>query len=139
MENDTIRGSGGNTFVDLWVEGKMRAIIITRGAIEAHLGLLSDRTAAMTEADRCEFVRGNLALVHKVAKAKLRDVGPDAETIVLESGELGLATGGRSGQRRKGDRRKSDRPEAIPPAGDRRRAQRRTGDRRAREADPKQD
>ena len=135
MENDTIRSSGKNTLVDLWVDGRMRAIIVERGAIEAHLGLLSDRSAALSDEDRCEFVRGNLALILKAAKAKLLEGGADAATVRIATGELGSATGGRSGERRKGDRRKARRPEAIPPQGDRRRGPRRTGDRRGRSGD----
>ncbi len=138
MENDTIRSSGNSTLVDLWVDGKMRAITVSRGAIEAHLGLLSDRASAMTDDDRCEFVRTNLALILKAAKAKLSEAGPDTATLRIDTGELGSAGAGRSGERRKVDRRKSQRPEAVPPQGDRRRGQRRTGDRRARSSEPQQ-
>lgn len=136
MESDTIRSSGKNTLVDLWVDGRMRAVVVARGAIEAHLGLLSDRPAAMSGEDRCEFVRTNLRLVLEAVKAKLRESGADADTVRIETGELGSATGGRSGERRKGDRRKAQQPEAIPPQGDRRRGQRRTGDRRNRSGNP---
>ena len=138
MENDTIRSSGGNTLVDLWVEGKMRAIEISRGAIEAHLGLLSDRTTAVSDEDCCEFVRANLAVILAAAKSKLRETGPGTATIRIDTGELGSAAGGRSGERRKTDRRKSDRPEAVPAQGDRRKGQRRTGDRRNRSPDRKE-
>ena len=137
MENDTIRSSGGNTLVDLWIEGKMRAIAVSRGAIEAHLGLLSDRSAAMSDDDRCEFVRAHLALILTAAKAKLRESGPATDQIRIETGELGSAAAGRSGERRQADRRRSDRPDAVPPQGDRRKGQRRTGDRRARAPDRK--
>ena len=135
MENDTIRSSGSNTLVDLWVDGRMRAIVVTRGAIDARLGLLSDQAAAMSDAGRCEFVRTNLAGILKAAKAKLREGAPASETIVIDTGDLGLASGGRSGERRRADRRKAQQPGAIPPGGDRRRGQRRTGDRRARKPD----
>lgn len=138
MENDTIRSSGTNTLVDLWVDGRMRAITVTRGAIDARLGLLSEQAAAMSDEGRCEFVRANLGAILKAAKARLREAAPDSATIVIDTGDLGLASGGRSGERRKTDRRKAQRPEAIPPGGDRRRGQRRTGDRRARSGEPKQ-
>lgn len=135
MENDTIRSSGSNTLVDLWVDGKMRAIVVTRGAIDARLGLLSDQAAAMSDAGRCEFVRMNLAGILKAAKAKLHESAAGSERIVIDTGDLGLASGGRSGERRRTDRRKAQRTDAIPPGGDRRRGQRRTGDRRARKPD----
>lgn len=134
MENDTIRSSGSNTLVDIWIDGKMRAIVVSRGAIEANLGLLSDRATAMSDEDGCQFVRANLALILTAAKAKLRETDPGTEKIGIETGELGSASGGRSGERRQTDRRKSDRPEAVPAQGDRRKGQRRTGDRRGRSA-----
>lgn len=134
MENDTIRSSGGDTLVDLWVEGKMRGICVSRGAIEANLGLPADKASAMSEDDRCEFVRTHLAIVMNAAKARLRE-DPTAETIVIGTGQLGGAAtrGGdrRVTERRKGERRKENRPQDMPPSGDRRRVQRRKSDRRA--------
>jgi hypothetical protein len=138
MENDTIRSSGNNTLIDLWVDGKMRSIVVTRGAIDARLGLLSDQAAAMSDEGRCEFVRTNLAGIMKAAKDRLREIPPDSEKIVIDTGDLGLASGGRSGERRKSDRREAHRPEAIPAGGDRRRGQRRRGDRRGRASESKQ-
>ena len=38
MENDSIRSSGTSTLVDIWVEGKVRAISVSQAAIGAFLG-----------------------------------------------------------------------------------------------------
>jgi hypothetical protein len=128
MENDTIRASGGNTLVDLWIDGQMRSICVSREAIE----YLCDEAAA-TEKDRCEFVRTHLALIIKGARERLKDGLVPGVPIVLVAGQLdpaGSGRGGRKTERRKGDRRKREDKAAMPPAGDRRRADRRKGDRR---------
>jgi hypothetical protein len=131
IENDTIRSSGGNTLVDVWIDGKMRGVCVTRGAIEMHLGLTADQSAGMSEGDRCEFVRTNLALVMKSAKERLRDTSAAADYIIIDTGQLPVrAADRRKGERRKSDRRKADRPQLIPPQGDRRRGPRRKGERR---------
>lgn len=124
MENDTIRSSGGNTLVDLWVEGKTRGICVSRGAIEAHL-----QASGLSDEDCCDFVRNHLALLTTAAKIRLAETGTAASTIVID--QLGSAGGNRrKAERRKSDRRKSDRAQEIPAAGDRRRGQRRKGERR---------
>src|SRR5690349_23474982 len=90
--------------------------------------------AGMSEGDRCAFVRNNLPLVVAGAKARLRDTGPTASTIVIDAGQLprpdGRMTDRRKTERRKGDRRKADQPLGDKP--DRRRANRRRGERRSR-------
>jgi hypothetical protein len=131
MENDTIRGSGGNTLVDVWIDGRMRGICITRGAIEMHLGLTEEQSRLMSETDRCEFVRQNLALIMTAAKKRLSETSPMAEAIIIDTGQLPVrGPDRRKGERRKSDRRKADRPQSIPPQGDRRRSQRRKTERR---------
>jgi hypothetical protein len=135
MENDTIRTSGGKTFVDVWIEGKVRGICVSRGAVEAYLGLSSER-GAMSDEERCDFVRTHMALVMKAATQKLREMGMAAGDVVIEPGELGPSLTGRGGdrrkmQRRKGERRKADRPDKVPPTGDRRKADRRKSERRS--------
>jgi hypothetical protein len=110
MESDSVRTMGDSTLVDLWIEGKFRAITVSRHAIEAFLRLPPDGSAALGEDDRREFVRTHLGLVVKAAAAKLR-AAPDADTIVIEGGELGgelvvHASDRRNGDRRKGERRK---------------------------------
>jgi len=129
MENDSIRASGSDTLVDIWIDGKLRAISISREAIDAFLGF--DRTGAMTDDERCEFVRTHLPQVVTAVKAKLQDGNPGADTIAIEGGQLG----GRGADRRKGDRRTGDRrkvtkaKEALP-KGERRRGDRRKTERR---------
>ena len=103
MENDTVRTLGDNTLVDIWIEGKSRAITISRPAIEARTG------ESLTEAERCEFVRTNLGQVVRAASDILRS-NPGADAIVIEAGQLGGSARQSSGERRGGgDRRKGDR------------------------------
>ena len=89
MENDSIRASGGNTLVDVWIDGKLRGISVSRGAIEAFLELPPDRAAAMTEEQRCEFVRTHLSLVMSAAKIWLRETDPGAGAVSIDAGQLG--------------------------------------------------
>jgi hypothetical protein len=133
MESDSIRSSGSNTLVDIWVEGKLRAVCIAREAIETYVGF--ERAPTMSEDDRCEFVRAHLALVVAAVKKKLGETNAAATTVLIDAGQLGTPPGGRTidrrkDERRKGDRRKADRPKSELPHGERRRGQRRNGDRR---------
>ena len=136
MENDSIRSVGSDTLVDIWIDGKMRAICITQEAIGAYLDF--DRVAGMSDDERSNFVKNNLALVLKAAKARLRETGQGVASIMIDAGDLprpdGKATDRRRGDRRKGDRRKVKRPLGDQP--ERRRAARRTGERRSRKPKP---
>jgi len=128
MENDAIRASGSNTLVDIWIEGKIRAICVSRDAIGAFAG--HDAAAEMSEDDRCEFVRKHLPLIVTAAKAKLAD-NPTAGSIDIDAGQIcspDSAGGGdrRKTERRKSERRKQDRPVLV----DRRQSNRRKSDRR---------
>jgi hypothetical protein len=127
LENDSIRASGNKTLVDVWIEGKLRAIVVTREAIETFLG--SKLPESMSDDDRCEFVRMHLPQVVAAAQVQLRG-NAGAGTIVIEAGQLGPARDRRSGERRKSERRKSATAAPPPPHGERRRGQRRNGDRR---------
>lgn len=133
MENDSIRASGSNTLVDIWIEGKLRAICISREAIDAFLGF--DRTAGMTENDRCEFVRTHLPLVVRTAATRLQQTGPLSDIVVINAGDFPSQSGAngdrRKAERRNVDRRKADRPPSDLPHGERRRSDRRKRDRRA--------
>jgi hypothetical protein len=132
MENDSIRASGTNTVVDIWINGKLRAICVSREAIGAFLGF--ERAAGMSDDDRCEFVRTHLPLVVTAAKTRLHETNPDAATVIIDVGQLprsdGRAGDRRKDERRKEDRRKTDRPKGDPPQPDRRRGDRRSGQRR---------
>lgn len=129
MENDSVRSSGASTLVDMWIDGKLRAISVSREAIEDFLHLSPDRAAAMSEAERSEFVRTHLTLVNTAATTKLRNTQTDAEEVAIDSGDLGgRAVARRSapadGERRSGDRRRGDRRKVNlgpPPTGERRR------------------
>jgi len=132
MENDSIRASGTDMLVDIWIEGKMRSICISQEALGAYLDF--DRVARMSDDERCEVVRTNLGTVLTAAKQRLREGDPTAQMIVIDAGHLprpdGKATDRRKSDRRKTDRRKTSRPMGTSP--ERRRTDRRTGERRSR-------
>jgi hypothetical protein len=119
MENDTIRVNGSKTLVDIWIDGKVRAISISRDAIEAFLG--TEPGGAMTEDDRCEFVRTHLQLVISAAKARLGETNPAANSVSVEGDQLRNVDAARAKERRRGERRKSSKPVLV---------ERRRGDRR---------
>lgn len=130
MENDSIRSSGTNTLVDIWIEGKIRSICVSQQAIGAFVGF--DRAAGMSDRDRCEFVRMQLPLVVSAAKSRLAELGPTADSLTIDVGQLprpdGQSGDRRRTNRRKADRRKVDRPREGQP--ERRRSDRRQRDRR---------
>lgn len=128
MENDSIRASGSDTLVDIWINGKLRAICITREAIDAYVGF--DQAARLTEEGRCEFVRTHLPLVVAAVKSALLEAGPDAQSVTLDAGQLGEGGDRRSGERRKADRRKLAKTREALPQGERRSVDRRRRDRR---------
>ncbi|HEX6741699.1 MAG TPA: hypothetical protein VF079_07900 [Sphingomicrobium sp.] len=132
MDNDSIRSVGATTLVDIWIEGKLRSICVTRAAIEESLGLGPDQAKALTDDDRCEFVRQHMAAVVKAARDWLRDGNAEAASIVIDTGRLPRKGGARAGDRRKTERRKADRRKADRgrPEGERRLAPRRKADRR---------
>ena len=119
MENDSIRSSGENTLVTIWIEGKLRNISISRAAVESFLKLPPDRAGTLTDDDCREFVRTHLGVVTAAARNQLLDTDPDAETVVIDGGRdrpRGRRANRRAaaaGDRRKGDRRKVNRPVAI--------------------------
>ena len=118
MENDSIRASGNTTLVDIWVNGKLRAISVTKQAIDAFVG-----SNDFTEEQRCEFVRTHLPLLVTAVKARLREASHDVEIVTIDAGHLG----GRVAERRKGERRKVKVPTESLPQGERRRIDRQIG------------
>jgi hypothetical protein len=126
MENDSIRASGSNTLVDIWVNGKLRAISVTRQAIDGFAG--QNAASCMSDEERCEFVRTHLPLVVTAVKTQLREASDDLEAVTIDAGQLG----GRVADRRKGERRKAKLPKDSLPGGERRRGDRRSTDRRSR-------
>jgi hypothetical protein len=133
MENDSVRSSGDLTLVEMWIDGKLRGISISRQAIETFLQLTPERASAMTDEDRREFVRTHLGMLATAAKERLRHMYPEAKEIMIDAGQLGESGGGRMGDRRRGERRKGDRRKSDQPAGrvgDRRLGERRRADRR---------
>ena len=127
MESDSIRASGSNTLIDIWVDGKLRAICVTPGAIEGFLG--PKARPHMSEDERCEFVRGHLSQLVSAVKTKLKS-DPAAAAVTIDFGDLGGLAERRKGERRKTERRKVSRPAEALPQGERRRTDRRKGERR---------
>jgi hypothetical protein len=123
MENDSIRASGGDTLVDIWVEGQLRAICVTREAIVSFVG--AEDASATNEDARCEFVRTHLPQVVRAAKLKLRDSNATADAVMLDANELGD-----SRDRRTRDRRRSNRLKPAQATDKLRHGERRRGDRR---------
>lgn len=128
MENDSVRTSGANTLVDMWIEGKLRSISISREAIDDFLRLPPDLAAATSDHDRREFVRTHLTLVMTAAADRLRNTEAGADTVRIDTGQLGGQMTGQAGgptsDRRQADRRKGDRRKANlgpPRSGERRR------------------
>jgi len=126
MENDSIRPSGSNTLIDIWVNGKLRAISVTSEAIDGFVG--TKGSTIMLDEERCEFVRTHLPLVVTAVKTQLRESNRDPEAITIDAGQLGV----RVVDRRKGDRRKVKVPKDSLTHEERRRGDRRKSDRRSR-------
>ena len=118
MESDSVRTMGDSTLVDLWIEGKFRAITVSRQAIESYLALSPGAASAMGETDRREFVRTHLSTVVSAATAWLR-ANPEAETIAIDTLKSTSTVRAGDGERRSGDRRKGERRKANigPPGG----------------------
>jgi len=138
MENDSIRSVGSDTLVDIWINGKMRALSVSHEAIGAFVGF--DKAAGMSEQDRCEFVRTHLPLVVAAAKQRLGETDHNADDVALDVGQL-QRPDGKSGDRRSDDRRKDDRRRVKllrPGQIERRKGERRTGERRTRVPKPKE-
>lgn len=133
MEGDTIRSSGGHTLIDLWIDGAMREIVITREAIAAAAG--ADRAAAMGDEDRCDFIRTRMALVLSAARTAVAGGGRDLHRVMLKAACLVDPSLGADGERRRAERRGNERRRASATAparsgGERRRAERRRNERR---------
>jgi hypothetical protein len=128
VENDSIRASGSNTLIDIWIDGKLRAISVTKAAIETFVGATG--STEMPEEARCEFVRTHLPQLVRAVKTRLNATNPSADSVVIDAGQLGGVGERRKGERRRGDRRKTQLPVNQLPQGERRRAQRRRSDRR---------
>jgi hypothetical protein len=124
METDSIRTSGENTVVDIWIDGKMRSVSVSGDAIAAFLRLAPDKATALADEDRREFVRMHLDLVVNKARERLNGMDPGASAIMIDAGSGRGQAAAQAGDRRATDRRKSDRRKANlgPPAsGERRR------------------
>ena len=137
MENDSIRSVGNDTLVDIWIEGKMRALCVSQEAIGAFLGF--ERAGGMSDLDRREFVRTHLPLIISAAKSRLAEVGADVDAVTIDVGQLPRGDG-QSGERRQRDRRKTERRQMkLPRPGqpERRKGDRRQGDRRSKPPKPK--
>jgi hypothetical protein len=120
MENDSVRTTGETTLVDMWIDGKLRSVAVTRSAIESALQLPSSEAGRLGEDERSEFVRTHLTLVHKAALERLRHSDAAGDVIRIEAGQLGTGrVTSTSADRRTSDRRKGERRKANlgPPGG----------------------
>jgi hypothetical protein len=124
MENDTVRSMGESTLVDVWINGRMRSVSVSRGAIETFLQP-PPGAPAMSENERCEFVRTHLATVVAAAKDRLAQ-NPAAETHLIDRLGSQEKAKGFVERRKGGDRRKGDRRAGGSAKGDRRQSDRRT-------------
>jgi hypothetical protein len=124
MENDSVRTSGSSTLVDMWIDGKLRAISLSREAIDTFLQMTGGRAGPPSDDDRREFVRTHLTMVVTAATNKLHNTDPDADSVAIDVGQLGGSPAASADERRQGDRRKGDRRKVNlgpPPTGERRR------------------
>jgi hypothetical protein len=87
LENDVVRPFGDDTLVDIWLDGRFRAITITKAAIETYLSISHEQGSSVSQKDRREFVRTHLKVVSTAAARQLR-TNPSKDKIVLGSGEL---------------------------------------------------
>ena len=120
MENDSVRTTGDSTLVDMWIDGKLRSVAVTRGAIESFLQVPSSDAGRLGEDERSEFVRTHLTVVHKAAVERLRHSSAATDTVRIEAGQLGTGrVTSSNADRRTGDRRKGERRKANlgPPGG----------------------
>jgi hypothetical protein len=108
MESDSVRTIGENTLVDVWIDGKVRSIVVSRSAIERFGQLPPDAAAALSDDERNEFVRAHLGQVVSAARDCLRKSDPDADKVVIDAEPVRSAGDRREGDRRKGERRKSN-------------------------------
>jgi hypothetical protein len=121
MENDSVRTTGDTTLVDMWINGKLRSVAVTRAAIEGCLQLPASESNRLSEDERSEFVRTHLTLVHKAAIERLGHSNASDDIVRIEAGQLqtGRVTSAAAGERRIGDRRKGERRKMNlgPPSG----------------------
>ena len=120
MENDSVRTTGETTLVDMWIDGNLRSVAVTRASIESFLQLQPSDAGRLGEDERSEFVRTHLTLVHKAAVDQLRHSNAATDTLRIEAGQLGTGRAtSANADRRTGDRRKGERRKANlgPPGG----------------------
>ena len=87
MTNEEVKPHGDATLVSIELDGMWRRITITRDAIEEHLHLSPKVAAAMTEEERCEFVRSHMPYVFATVRRKIRR-SETARHIIIRTGEL---------------------------------------------------
>jgi hypothetical protein len=87
MISDGVQASGHDTLVNIQIEGIWRRVTLKREAIERYMLLTPEAAAAMSPAERCDFVRSNLAYVFATVRRKIKRTA-DARRIVIQAGEL---------------------------------------------------
>ena len=79
---------GGNTELEAWIAGESRRVIVRKEAIDGYLRLDPNEGAAMSAADRREFVRLHLREIIGAANRKLAATSETAHIVKIESGDL---------------------------------------------------
>ncbi len=88
MQCDEVKADGDNTLLRIEFDGHWRRIIVTREAIEDHLRLSPEEAAAMSQEERCGFVRSHLPYVFAAIRRKLRGTSGAAERMTIRAGEM---------------------------------------------------
>lgn len=88
MDRDFIHCRGGTTLVEVWIEGKLRDISVSRAAIETWAEWAGGGAAPISDLACREFVRANLRRVVAAATIWLQETNPQAESVSLGAGQL---------------------------------------------------
>jgi len=95
VELDCVRPVGGNTGVSIWIDGKLRAIVVSAHLTDASL------PAPISEDDRCWLVAANLRRIQRAAADYLLRTNPAAGGVFVdESIMLPLTVRHRPGRER---------------------------------------
>ena len=77
------RSNGELTHVDIHIDGKRRAVALSREVIEDRLGVES-----LSADEQCEFVVSHLPEVVAAVRRKIGVTSETADVVVIRSGEL---------------------------------------------------
>ena len=78
MEVDCVRPMGGNTGVSIWIEGKLRVVIVSPRVTDAALAF------PVLDGDRCRLVTRHLKRIQRAAAVQLQRTDPDANAVFVD-------------------------------------------------------